>query len=514
MGGANAALESHRQIKKQTSILENRLDKALQKYNETLAQNKSLRREIDSLRQERLGFERQYGKMDKELQGIKQQMADVIEAANEAYEIRDNAEFHTAEIREEMDREKAEFKALLAEVDTRIAEEAQRVQRMDEMTKGALTASEEAQLQEELAAGQRKVELTRAKVARAADKIAYYEEAFSKIKVCGHIVCKPPIPAFSALMHPPSAPSQASTGITDIKQLVATFLRNEEENFSLFNFIAEQNAEIERLEEELDALREDGLRAQRQRGGVVAADRSRLKPLLDNKQQLEAATEALEARFHACKELVAAVCAGVQQTFSSIGCDGSAIAALVADASVTEGSAMQFLGVIEQRITEVLQQLVATSMELQAEADAGRSIAGSSGVSLPHASSSRPASASAASGGGDSLSGGGYTRTRPSSAMPAAQAASMAPLLGTGTGPRWRHGALASVRVQAPELKFFGGDSDEEAEGGAPRRLRGQEGAKPLSIAELKRMTKKDVRRFQRNVGVSLVSTPAEERRL
>ena len=183
MGGANAALESHRQIKKQTNILENRLDKALQKYNETLAKNKSLRREIDSLRQERLGFERQYGKMDKELQGIKQQMADVIEAANEAYEIRDNAEFHTAEIREEMDREKAEFKALLAEVDTRIAEEAERVQRMDEMTKGALTASEEAQLQEELEAGQRKVELTRAKVARAADKIAYYEEAFSKIKV-------------------------------------------------------------------------------------------------------------------------------------------------------------------------------------------------------------------------------------------------------------------------------------------------------------------------------------------
>ncbi len=183
MGGANAALESHRQIKKQTSILENRLDKALQKYNETLAHNKSLRREIDSLRQERLSFERQYGKMDKELQGIKQQMADVIEAANEAYEIRDNAEFHTAEIREEMEREKAEFQALLAEVDTRIAEEADRVQRMDEMTKGALTASEEAQLQEELAAGQRKVELTRAKVARAADKIAYYEEAFSKIKV-------------------------------------------------------------------------------------------------------------------------------------------------------------------------------------------------------------------------------------------------------------------------------------------------------------------------------------------
>ena len=310
---------------------------------------------------------------------------------------------------------------------------------------------------------------------------------------------------------PPPIFLQASTGITDIKQLVATFLRNEEENFSLFNFIAEQNAEIERLEEELDTLREDGMRAQRQRGGVVAADRGRLKPLLDNKQQLEAATEALEVRFRACKQLVGSVCDAVQDAFTSIGCDGSAIAALVADASVTEGSAMQFLGVIEQRITEVLQQLVQTSMELQAETDAGRSIAGSSVMSLQQGPS-RPASASALLGGGGSGSeGGSRSRARPASALPTSHAASMAPLLGTGTGPRWRHGALASVRVQAPELKFFGGDSDEEGGGEGGRRLNAQAGAKPLSIAELKRMTKKDVRRFQRNVGVTLVTTPAEE---
>ncbi len=279
----------------------------------------------------------------------------------------------------------------------------------------------------------------------------------------------------------------------------------------MFNFIAEQNAEIERLEEELDTLREDALRAQRQRGGVVAADRGRLKPLLDSKQQLEVATEALETRFQACKELVSAVCDGVQQTFTSIGCDGSAIAALVADASVTEGSAMQFLGVIEQRITEVLQQLVQTTMELQAEHAASNSIAGSSAPSLSQ--SSRPASASAAGGSGGGHTGDTrYQRTRPASALPSSQAADMAPLLGTGSGPRWRHGALASVRVQAPELKFFGGDSDDEGGDTGPRRHGGGAGAKPLSISELKRMTKKDVRRFQRNVGVSLVSTPAEER--
>ncbi|CAE7892827.1 ODA1, partial [Symbiodinium sp. KB8] len=332
MGGANAALESHRQIQKQTRILENRLDKALQKYNETLASNKALRRDIDSLRQERLSFERQYGRMDKELQGIKQQMADVIEAANEAYEIRDNAEFHAAEMRSEMERERAEFTRLLSEVEGRIAEEEARVRRMDEATKGALTASEEAQLQAELTAGERKVELTRAKVARAADKIAYYEEAFTKIRT--------------------------ATGITDIKQLVATFMRNEEENFSLFNFIAEQNAEIEGLEESLAALESDAVRAAKTRGAVVSADRGRLKPLLEEKQALEAATAALEGRFVRAKELVGSVCAAVQRCFAVVGCDEAAMRELVADGTVTAGNAMQFLGVIEQRVTEALQQYV------------------------------------------------------------------------------------------------------------------------------------------------------------
>ena len=363
MGGANAALESHRQIQKQTRILENRLDKALQKYNETLASNKALRRDIDSLRQERLSFERQYGRMDKELQGIKQQMADVIEAANEAYEIRDNAEFHAAEMRSEMERERAEFTRLLSEVEGRIAEEEARVRRMDEATKGALTASEEAQLQAELTAGERKVELTRAKVARAADKIAYYEEAFTKIRT--------------------------ATGISDIKQLVATFMRNEEENFSLFNFIAEQNAEIEGLEERLAALESDAVRAAKTRGAVVSADRGRLKPLLEEKQALEAATAALEGRFVRAKELVGSVCAAVQRCFAVVGCDEAAMRELVADGTVTAGNAMQFLGVIEQRVTEALQQYV--GVKLAAAREGGRGGGGPPAAAPP--AGPRPASA-------------------------------------------------------------------------------------------------------------------------
>lgn len=50
MGGVNAARENNQQTQRQIKILENRLEKALVKYNEALGKNKKLKEEIDSLR--------------------------------------------------------------------------------------------------------------------------------------------------------------------------------------------------------------------------------------------------------------------------------------------------------------------------------------------------------------------------------------------------------------------------------------------------------------------------------
>ena len=51
MGGVNAAKENQQMVNKQIRILENRLDKALVKFNEALAKNNL--RKIDNLRRRR-----------------------------------------------------------------------------------------------------------------------------------------------------------------------------------------------------------------------------------------------------------------------------------------------------------------------------------------------------------------------------------------------------------------------------------------------------------------------------
>lgn len=61
--GVNSGPENLNNLQKQIKILENRLDKANQKFNETIAVNKELKLVIDSLRKERVIFDNLYKKL-------------------------------------------------------------------------------------------------------------------------------------------------------------------------------------------------------------------------------------------------------------------------------------------------------------------------------------------------------------------------------------------------------------------------------------------------------------------
>ena len=109
MGGVNASRDNYAMIDKQIRILENRLDKALVKFNEALATNKNLRTEIDGLRRERVVFDNIYKRLEKELVEKKKDMANIIESSNLAYEARDNAQMEMAAIEQRSREEGDEY---------------------------------------------------------------------------------------------------------------------------------------------------------------------------------------------------------------------------------------------------------------------------------------------------------------------------------------------------------------------------------------------------------------------
>ena len=123
LGGVNAATVNSQLIQRQIKVLENRLDKSLLKFNETLAENKILRQKIDDYRRERVIFDGIYKKLERELHEKRREMAVIIEDSKNAYQARDKAAAEMAALQERADKEKAEFEAEFKELGDLIREQ-------------------------------------------------------------------------------------------------------------------------------------------------------------------------------------------------------------------------------------------------------------------------------------------------------------------------------------------------------------------------------------------------------
>ena len=104
--GANGTQERNSQIGKQLKILENRLEKATQKFNESVLSNKVLREQIDGLRRERVVFDNIYTRWEADLLRKRKDMANIVEIANSAYEERDKAHERLALMMKRVERER------------------------------------------------------------------------------------------------------------------------------------------------------------------------------------------------------------------------------------------------------------------------------------------------------------------------------------------------------------------------------------------------------------------------
>ena len=106
--------------------------------------------------------------------------------------------------------------------------------------RGEMTLEEEKRLKSKVTKGVWGIAKDKANIQASIDKVQNYEEAWNKI--------------------------QAATGISDIKELVNTFIANEDQNFSLFNFVNDQSNEVEKLEEQIARLKAEESKYSRDQG--------------------------------------------------------------------------------------------------------------------------------------------------------------------------------------------------------------------------------------------------------
>ena len=114
---------------------------------------------------------------------------------------------------------------------------------------------------------------------------------------------------------------QEATGMTDIDDLVTSFIAAEDQNFSLFNFVNELNQETEKLEESASELRGE---IDKFEGADSVADAQRKRRVKELEARIgggAANTKQVEERLESTSATRSTLRAGIKSAYDKLGCD-------------------------------------------------------------------------------------------------------------------------------------------------------------------------------------------------
>ncbi|KAM8927417.1 outer dynein arm-docking complex subunit 1 [Pelodytes ibericus] len=320
-GEAQKKSQGHKHVK----VMENRLDRALTKFNSQLARNAKMREEIDIMRIERSRFEQLYRKLEKELLQTRKEIGIVIDDSSSAYDARDEAQTKMLQLKEKAEKDLNQHTAEIKEL--------QRVIDHDRRLKEFMgIKTQERSISEEVLDARRrreKEELEKKKKDPTEETIETYEQAFQQI--------------------------QTVTGEDNLDILVNRFIEVEDRNFALFNYVNEQNNEIERLTEhiaeikkEMDAFKAQGVRLDQEHRSILKNIEGKRD---DAGKQADTSQQQLTGVMHILDQLKS----GIDSVFKKINCDRSVLDEMLgSSSSIRESNIMQYLGLIEQKTNEIL----------------------------------------------------------------------------------------------------------------------------------------------------------------
>ena len=134
-----------------------------------------------------------------------------------------------------------------------------------------------------------------------------------------------------------------ATGISDVDELVSTFIDAEHPNFALFSFVSELDGECERLEMQVSQMRSE---IEQHREQVLGTESQRKQILADLERRLartEAKSEQYERKHEAATTTVSALKQGLHSVFDKLGCDSALNLELLGSEGVTEANLMQYV---------------------------------------------------------------------------------------------------------------------------------------------------------------------------
>ncbi|XP_006015026.1 coiled-coil domain-containing protein 114 [Alligator sinensis] len=324
-GSAGITERDKAQIQKKVQTLENQLNRTLAKFNSQLVLNAHLREELETMRIEHSRFQQLCRRLEREAHEKRKEIGAVIDTSSMAYDARDEAQAKLGQLREKAEKDVAQHGAEMKELQ-RVLDHDRRLHQFL-----AIKAQERSLTQEALEARQRRAqELAEGKRRDPEEELLEsYEDAFRQLREL--------------------------KGQDDLDLLVEKFLEEEDQNFAEFNYINEQNSELEWLGEHITQLQQEIVAAQAQEEWAEREHRAELRAV-ETKQ--EAAVQEAEHLLAKEKEIIKTlehVKAGIRELFEELGCDRTGLDEVLGGGTVVRDSTLLlFLGRIEQRATELL----------------------------------------------------------------------------------------------------------------------------------------------------------------
>ena len=349
MGGSKDVYQEKRVANmKLTRILENRLDEMTKKFSIALTGNLKLREHINHVEGQKARFLDLHKRLQAELIEGKKEIDRISEVATTHFTIRDEAQHRMASLRERADREMAVYNAEIKDV--------KRILEHDRKLRKFMTTKAEDRasiLEDELMV--RAIKKYEAQLNGLQQETSKFEEIFDKIK--------------------------EATGIEDTDTLVKSFIENEDRNFALYNYVNNMNTEIENLKDDIRRLK-DEIELIKKEG--VDSDVHRKEILNELEQKMVEVTDELtlvNKEYKASRRQLELLKPKVESVFNSIECDRSSIAELLGiGVSIDDNNIMQYLGIIEQKCNELLQNKALEKIKKLNESGGDISVDGLQGV--------------------------------------------------------------------------------------------------------------------------------------
>jgi len=337
MGGCKESERKTKEMNKMRMVMENRLNEANKKFNMALAENNKMRQEIDHIKIQRKKFDDLHKKLTKMFKEKKKEKDFLIETATALFNSRDEAHNRMQSLREKSERDITQYNAELKDL-LRVIDHDKTLHEFM-----ATKTVERAEMYEATIQGRKEKKL-RDYVKTLQGQVDNFEEIFNQlIDVSGE---------------------------EDVTEMVNKFILIEDENFATFNYIKDQTQKIQEKEAAIAAFNEQ-ISKMNVDEKVIDAERQQIHDrLLQEEKDTMYETQKHTQRTKEGQDKIDKIAKSVDHLFDVVNCSRSTRNNLLAGSKITNGNILQWIGLIEQRCSELIQAKALSTTKYKPEGTA------------------------------------------------------------------------------------------------------------------------------------------------